>query len=334
MRFVADPSEAAVGNYAALMAEPSSPAAAQAAANVAAVSDDAAARLQMAEAFYGAHGGPDFRYERAPLAFMRWEVRRGVLNPVAAGGSRWWRAVNGNFLRDAEEARLILEAAGPGDDPCSGGDRDVAGVDVGSSVAVDRWVAFGRDPTRSSWYAAHNSSVAMGYIEHATLAADESPVEQLLMDHTISRVLFAEAVEDGSRLDLGPAAEVARWLGDPRTVGVGTFVDVPDFYPDHYPLTREDDRRLNHRTRSVEELLTATMDDAVVAPLVPQLFADAAERLSLADLARFVHAGAVAYPWPLIVAADELANVPIAEHRPSAVWRALTALVHPRGTPA
>ena len=59
--------------------------------DVAAIRDDPAARLAMAAAFYNGHGGPEFRYERAPLAFMRWEVRRGVLSPVAAGGSAWWR---------------------------------------------------------------------------------------------------------------------------------------------------------------------------------------------------------------------------------------------------
>ena len=253
---------------------------------MAAVSDDPVARLQMAESFYATHGGPYFSYERAPLAFMRWEVRRGVLNPAAEGGSRWWRAVNGQFLGDAEEARLILAGA----------------TGAPSNVAVARWLAFAQSPSRQAWYAAHNSSIGIGYIAHADLAADETALEQLLLNHTIARVLFAEELEDGSRLDIGAATRVARWLGDPRTDGVGSFVDVPDFYPDHYPLTPEDARRLTHRTRSLEELLVATIDDDVVGPMVPRLFNEAAERLTLADLARFVHAGAVAYPWPLLTA--------------------------------
>ena len=53
----------------------------------------------------------------------------------------------------------------------------------------------------------------MGYIDHAALAADETALEQLLIGHTITRVLFAESLEDGSALDLGPLAHVARWLG-------------------------------------------------------------------------------------------------------------------------
>ena len=268
--------------------------------------------MQLAAQFYGAHGGPDFRYQRAPLAFMRWEIRRGALNPVADGGSAWWRAVNGQFLRDAEEARLLLEV-----------DTD----DAPSNVAVERWVAFARQPGRSTWYAAHNSSVAMGYIDHAALAADETALEQLLIGHTITRVLFAEALEDGSALDLGSLADVARWLGDPRTPGVGAFVDVPDFYPDHYPLSSEDDRRLTHRVRSLEDVLTAVIDDVVVSPLVPRLFDTAATRLQLAELARFVHAGAVAYPWSLLVDAEELARRTVAEHRPSAILRALRDLI-------
>ncbi len=284
-------------------------AAAQADADVAAVADDPAGRLAMATDFYRDCGGPEFRYERAPLAFMHWEVRRGVLAPVAAGGSAWWRAVNGRLLRDADEARLIVAAG------------DTA---PGSNAAVERWLTFVRSPSRASWYAAHNTSIAMGYIDNVALAHDEVVLEQLLMSNTITRVLFAEALEDGHRLDLGVVARVGRWLGDPRTPGVASFVDVPDFYPDHYPLTPEDDRRLTHRVVSLEDLLAAAIDDDVVAPLVPRVFADAAQRLALADLERFVVAGVVGYSWALLPAVTAAPEV--ADRRPSMVWRALAHL--------
>jgi len=197
---------------------------------------------------------------------------------------------------------------------------------------VIRWLAFVQAPSRSSWYAAHNSSVALGYIDNAALARDEIPLEQLLMNNTITRVLFAEALEDGRRLDLGPVAHIARWLGDPRTDGVGTFVDVPDFYPDHYPLSHEDDLRITHRVRSLGDMLAAVVDDLIVAPVVPRLFADAAERLALVDLKRFVHAEAVAYPWALLVDAEELAHIPIVDKRPSIILRALAHVLTPGGT--
>jgi hypothetical protein len=265
--------------------------AAEADAKLASCSDEPYARLAMAASFYRDHGGADFRYERAPLAFMHWEVRRGVLNPLAAGGSAWWRGVNGCLLRDAEEARLIVEAGGQSP----------------SNPAVERWLAFIRAPARSSWYAAHNASIARGYIEYAETARSEVPLEQLLINNTITRVLFAEALEDGQRLDLGPFATIARQLGDPRTRGVGAFVSVPDFYPDHYPLSREDDLRLTDRVVSIGALSAAVMNHLVVAPVVPRVFATAAERLALPSLARFVYRGVVAYPWTLLVDEAELA---------------------------
>jgi hypothetical protein len=289
--------------------------AAEADAALAACSDEPYARLAMAAAFYRDHGGAEFRYERAPLAFMRWEVRRGVLNPLAAGGSAWWRGVNGCLLRDAEEARLIIEA----------------GPQRPSNPAVECWLAFIQAPSRSSWYAAHNSSIVRGYIEYAEMAQTEVPLEQLLINNTITRVLFAAALEDGQRLDLGPLATIARRLGDPRTRGVGAFVSVPDFYPDHYPLSREDDLRLTDRVVSVGAFLAAVMNHIVVAPAVPELFGVAAERLHLPPLARFVYRGVVAYPWPLLVAEPDLRRAPVVGQRPSLVLRALAELITPGG---
>ena len=297
------------------MGEVGTPAAAAADANVAAVSDDPAGRLQLAAQFYGAHGGPDFRYQRAPLAFMRWEIRRGALNPVADGGSAWWRAVNGQFLRDAEEARLLLE-----------GDSD----DAPSNVAVERWIAFARQPGRSTWYAAHNSSVAMGYIDHAALAADETALEQLLIGHTITRVLFAESLEDGSALDLGPLARSPAGSGTRARPASARSSTCPTSTPTTTPCRRRTIAGSPTGSARSRTSSPRSIDDVVVSPLVPRLFDTAATRLQLAELARFVHAGAVAYPWSLLVDAEELARRTVAEHEPSAILRALRDAAHLR----
>lgn len=61
-------------------------------------------------------GGRTIRpYRRAEIAFMRWQLRRGVLaSPDSARpGSPWWRAVNLALLRDATEAALLVDE-GPG----------------------------------------------------------------------------------------------------------------------------------------------------------------------------------------------------------------------------
>jgi hypothetical protein len=48
-------------------------------------------------------------YRRAASAFMRWQLRRGLLNPPTHSlpGSPWWRAVNEGLLRDTAEARAL-----------------------------------------------------------------------------------------------------------------------------------------------------------------------------------------------------------------------------------
>jgi hypothetical protein len=122
---------------------------ARAEAQVAAVRDDPAARLAlMGRVFHGptGHAPRHLPFRRAALSFMRWQARRGVLNPLDASppGSVWWRAVNARLLRDGCETIALL-----------GG---LAGAP--SSQAVQLWLEFGARPTgaigteritRASW---------------------------------------------------------------------------------------------------------------------------------------------------------------------------------------
>ncbi len=89
-------------------------AAEEALAMVAAVRHDPAQRLRLAGRFYDDRPGrASIRaYRRAELAFMRWQVSRGVLAPpdAARPGSEWWRSVNEGLLRDAWEADRVLSA--------------------------------------------------------------------------------------------------------------------------------------------------------------------------------------------------------------------------------
>src|SRR3954454_12132755 len=128
---------------------------ARAEAQVAAARDYPAARLAlMGRVFHGptGHAPRHLPFRRAALSFMRWQARRGVLDPLDASppGSVWWRAVNGRLLRDGCETIALL--GGSAGEP--------------SSHAVRLWLEFGAKPTGRSWYRAHNASIVGAYLAH------------------------------------------------------------------------------------------------------------------------------------------------------------------------
>src|SRR3954471_14629587 len=151
-------------------------------AQVAAVREDPAARLAlMARVFRGPTGRAPrhLPFRRAALSFMRWQARRGVLNPLDASppGSVGGRAVNERLLRDGCETVALL--GGLAGEP--------------SSQAVRLWLEFGARPTGRNWYQAHNASIVAGYPEHRTLAEAESRPERFFMNVALARVLYAHA---------------------------------------------------------------------------------------------------------------------------------------------
>src|SRR2546426_10219390 len=146
-------------------------AAALAAARVAAVRDDPAARLALiARTSHGPVGRAPrhLPFRRAALSFMRWQERRGVLNPLDAPvpGSAWGRQVNERLLRDGCES--VALAGGLAGEP--------------SSRAVRLWLAFIETPGARNWYRAHNASIVGAYLEHRELAEAESAAERFFMN--------------------------------------------------------------------------------------------------------------------------------------------------------
>src|SRR5919202_4900784 len=124
-------------------------------AQVAAARDDPAARLALTERIYHGPTGRAPRhlpFRRAALSFMRWQARRGLLNPLDASppGSVWWRAVNERLLRDTCEA--VALAGGRSGEP--------------SSEAVGLGLEFIARPTARSWYRAHNASAVGANLGH------------------------------------------------------------------------------------------------------------------------------------------------------------------------
>jgi hypothetical protein len=146
-------------------------AAAWAEAQIAAVRDDPDQRIALMERCYHGPFGDAPRhlpYRRAATSFMRWQLRRGVLNPARSDrpGSPWWRAVNERLLRDGCEALAL-----------SGG---LTGP--GSSRTVGYWTAFVHEPKARTWYRAHNASVVDAYLQHRELAEQENAPERFFMN--------------------------------------------------------------------------------------------------------------------------------------------------------
>ena len=248
---------------------------------VAAVRDDPARRLGLASRFYDDRPGcvPIRSYRRAELAFMRWQVHRGLLAAPDAPrpGSQWWRAVNEGLLRDAWEAdRLLAGRPGPA-----------------SRSSVSRWSGFLQRPSAVTWYRAHNASIVAGYIEHQALSAAELPVERFFMNVALARVLFAHALVARPRLALGPIRAVSRPLGDPRWRGADLFLSLHNILPDRYPL----DSITLGEILDLENYAGRLIDYGVILPRTQALYAFAAADLGETRLLGFVQDGLPAYAW-------------------------------------
>ena len=178
---------------------------------------------------------------------MRWQVNRGLLNPLDASpsGSIWWRAMNERLLRDGCEAIALV--GGLSGDP--------------SSQAVRLWLEFITTPTPSCWYRAHNASIVAGYLEHKGLAEGESVPERFFMNAVLARVLYAHALVAAPRLALGRFAPLARVIGDPRLGIAGAFLSLRRVIPNLYPLARDVGWYIAN-----EQRLGRLLDYAVIVP--------------------------------------------------------------------
>ena len=253
-----------------------------AAEQVAAVRDDPAARLAlMARVFHGPTGSAPrhLPFRRAALSFMRWQARRGVLNPLDASppGSVWWRAVNERLLRDGCETVALL--GGSAGEP--------------SSQAVRLWLEFSAKPTGRNWYRAHNASIVAAYLEHRNLAEAEGAPERFFMNVALARVLYAHALAAAPRLALGRLAPLGRLLGDPRLGMAGVFLSLRRVLPKRYPLALDVERYI-----AGEQRLGRMLDYAVIVPRLPRLYEWSAGELAEPRLLELVRDGNPIYAWP------------------------------------
>jgi len=273
-----------------------------------AVRDDPAARLAlMARVFRGPTGRAPrhLPFRRAALSFMRWQARRGVLNPLNASppGSVWWRAVNERLLRDGCETVALL--GGLAGEP--------------SSQAVRLWLEFAAEPTGRNWYRAHNASIVTAYLEHRELAEAESEPERFFMNVALARVLYAHALAGAPRLALGRCAPLGRLLGDPRLGMAGAFLSLRRVLPDRYPLALDVERYI-----ADEQRLGRMLDYAVIVPRLQALYEWSAGELDEPCLLELVREGNPIYAWPV-----EQRRVWQSPHMPRAA-RALARLTRAR----
>jgi hypothetical protein len=244
----------------------------QAMERVTAVVDDPEARYALRVAFYDNYGG---HYGNSELAFMRWEIDRGVLD-MPPRGSYWWRAVNSNLMYDAELAALIHES----------------GATVEVPVGARRWLDFIDDADEDTWYAAHNGSIAAGYLAQAAAASLESEGERLFMNIVLYRVLYAQAMVDGATF-LG---ELGKLMANPILPAVDIITDVRDFYPRHYPLSRQDVRNLKGRGDGIMDLAVRLFDEDLILPDANRVYHHAAETLHMPLLLDLLRNGKPIYP--------------------------------------
>jgi hypothetical protein len=248
---------------------------------VVSVRDDPAGRIALMERCYHGPFGAAPRhlpYRRAAMSFMRWQLRRGVLQPGTAErpGSPWWRAVNERIIRDGCEA-VALSGRLPGPP---------------SSRSVDHWMTFVDRPTARAWYRAHNASVVAAYLELCDLADAENASERFFMNVVLCRVLYAHALVAAPRLSLGWLRPLGAFLGDPRLGMTSIFLSLSRVLPDEYPLHDGVDTYLD-----AELSFGRLLDFGVIGPRLQQLYEWSARELDAPGLLDCIRDGAMTYAW-------------------------------------
>ena len=251
-----------------------------------AVADDPAGRVQLRRDFYRKYGFGDrqeiptvYGFGSSELAFLQWEVDRGVLNPIAGSGtpgSSWWRNVNLDFLYYSELGALAHES----------------GVDASMlPVPARAWMDYIAKPNSKSWYRAHNTSIVAAYLGRLSDALSEQRPEQCFMNVVLYRLLYAQGLVEG--VEMG---RLGKLLANPELPSVDVLVHLPDFYPRRYPLTRGDVRDVMHKAHSLEELAVILLDDICIMPQLTSLYLLASQWADSPELPTYLIDGEPVYP--------------------------------------
>ncbi len=226
------------------------------------VSDHPQDRYALRYEFYQKYGDPFIRGKEglgnSELAFIKWEIKRGTLNPITAenSGSPWWRAVNSRFLYVATLAQLIEESGETFEN---------------LPIPVNFWLDYINTPNECTWYRAHNSSIISGYETANKLAFEETIYEQCFMNIVLYRLLFAQSMVEGVNFGF-----LGKIFANPRGFAVAIITGVRAFYPDNYPMSKEDIKYVTHRSHTFMGLIEDVFDKLLILPHLDKLYKEAA----------------------------------------------------------
>lgn len=239
-------------------------------------------RVESRQAFYAKYGdelpADPFGYGDAEMAFLGWE-ERSVLRPPhhVPAGSPWWSAVNLHFIYFSELGAAAFESGFPASE---------------LPVAAKFWVHFIQEPAPMTWYRAHNSSIIDGYLTYSVLAGKENIPEQVFLNMVLYRLLFAQSMVEGKSF----FPRLTRILGDPRGEGVKFITHLDAYYPDHYPMDREEMREVMGRAHNLSELGVEFFDDVLIEPELSDLYKEAADWNEQPDLITLIKNHRPSYP--------------------------------------
>jgi hypothetical protein len=247
------------------------------------IRDTTSARLALREEFYREYGHPQLPCGKgignSELSFIRWEIHRGVLNPLDDGevpGSPWWREINFDFIHRSELAKTIHKEALTFNN---------------LPLDVQFWLDYIECSTSENWYKAHNKAIVKGYIKYEHLAAQESIHEQRFMNEVLYRVLFAGAMCAGKEF-----GKLGKLLSNPRLPAVDILAHLPDFYPSHYPLSHKDIKHILHKGYSIEEEAVRIMDYWLIMPQLQSLYEWTADYLEVPEIKDYIYMHKPVYP--------------------------------------
>lgn len=219
-------------------------------------------RLEVRQDFYKKHGTSTildpYNYGDSEIAFLKWEIKRGVFNPLddqKQAGSPWWRNVNLRFIYFSELAGRVF-------------DEKIIQKDL--PIPVQAWLNYLNDQTGENWYKAHNTTILEAFNYYLDDARKENDVEQTFLNIILYRLLFAQAMVE----DVTIFGDLGSVLADPRGFSVKLITSLPDFYPTHYPLTEADRPIIEGDELTAKDVFYEIIKDWKEKPNVIELIKD------------------------------------------------------------
>lgn len=244
--------------------------------------NDPKARLESRKLYYLTHCPTSKQHKYglgdSEIAFLKWE-ERGVLRPKDSKnpGSPWWSEVNLWFIFLSEFGARAL-AAGLQEDLPSGPSK--------------LWSEFIQNPSPSTWYRAHNSSIIDGYMKYFELAAEESEAERVFINQVLYRLLFAQYMVEGDFF----FPRLGEILANPQGISVSLITKLDGFYPKRYPMTKKEAKEVMGESHNLQGKLVHFMDSTFILPKLSKIYTLMAKINHQPQLPHFLNNNRPFYP--------------------------------------